>query len=157
VDLARNRSGIVAGERYPQRVRARRGGAGGEHAFERLALRGETPLRLAPPLADAPCGRAQRALLGCQAREAAVRLRDRAFRVAQRIARLAPRAFLLLELRRDRVDAVAQLRQLFFAGIRLRAAGGERNGQAEQPDQTFALPCAATAAMRFSISAGSPR
>jgi hypothetical protein len=85
-------------------------------------LRGETALRLAPALADPVRRGAQRALLGLQGGEAAVRLRDGALRVAQRVARLAPCAFLLLQLLRDGVDARAQLRQLRFPRLRLRAA-----------------------------------
>jgi hypothetical protein len=155
VDLARNRRRIVAGERHPQRVGPWGRGAGGEHALESLALRGETALRLAPALADAARRRAQRALLGLQGGEAAVRLRDGALRVAQRVARLAPCAFLLLQLLRDGVDARAQPRQLLLPRLRLRAADQEE--EEERTNQALALPCAATAAMRFSISAGSPR
>jgi hypothetical protein len=125
VNLARDRGGIVAGERHPQRVGPRRGGACGEHALDRFALRREAALRLPPALAKASRGCAQRALLRLQRSEATVRLRDGALRVAQRVARLAPRAFLLLELLRDGVDPRAQLRQLRVPRLRLRAADQE--------------------------------
>ena len=125
MDLARDRRGIVAGERHAQRIGPRRCGARGEHALERLALRGETALRLAPTLADASRGCAQRAFLGLQRGEAAVGLRDGTLRVTQRVARLAPSAFLLFELLRDGVDPRAQLRQLLIPRLRLRAANQE--------------------------------
>jgi hypothetical protein len=155
VQLARDRGGIVAGKRHPQRFgrgcrRARR-----EHALERPALRGEPLLRLAAALADARRRRAQRALLGLQRREAAVGLRDGALGVAQCVARLAPRAFLCLQFFRQRVDARAQPGQLLLPRLRLRDA--DQQYEEKKSNQVLALPCAATAAMRFSISAGSPR
>jgi hypothetical protein len=154
VELARNGGGIVAGKRHPQRLGRRRGGAGDQHALQRRALRGEPLLRLAPALGDAQRRDAQAALLGGEAGEAPVGLRDGALRVPQRVARLAARAFLRLQLLRQRVDARAQLRQFLLPRLRLRDADQEKK---ERKNQTFALPCAATAAMRFWISAGSPR
>jgi hypothetical protein len=118
-------------------------------------LGGKAALRFAPALADAASRCAQRAFFCLQRGKAAVGLRDGAFRVAQRVARFAPHAFLLLELRRHGVDARAQLRQLLLPRLRLRAADQEQ--EEKKTNQVLALPCAATAAMRFSISAGSPR
>ncbi|HUQ25728.1 MAG TPA: hypothetical protein VM140_08665 [Burkholderiales bacterium] len=161
MQLARDRRGIVAGKRHSQRFRRRRGGARREHALQGAALCGEPFLRLAAALADARRRRAQGALLGLQRREAAVRLRDGALGVAQRVARFAPRAFLFLQLFRQRVDARAQPRQLLLPRLRLRDADqeseAERWRERGKTAQVLALPCAATAAMRFSISAGSPR
>jgi hypothetical protein len=113
-------------------------------------LRNEPLLLLAPSLGDALRRGAQRALFGGEPREAAVGLRDGALRVAQRVARLAPRTFFRFQFFRERVDARAQLRQLLLPRLRLRDADQQKkNGK----NQTLALPCAATAAMRFSISA----
>jgi len=154
-ELARDGRRVVAGQRHAQRLGRGRRGARDEHALERGALRRESALRLAPPLADARRGSAQRALLGLQRREPPVGLRDRSLRVAQRVARLAPRAFLFLQLLGQRVNARAQPRQLLFPRLRLRAA--HQNEEQEKTNQALALPCAATAAMRFSISAWSPR
>jgi len=123
--MARDRRRIVAGKRHPQRVGRRRRGASGEHALERGALRGQPLLLLAAALADALRRGAQRALLGGEPREAAVRLRDGALGVAQRVARLAARAFLRFQLLGQRVDARAQLRKLLFPRLRLRDADQE--------------------------------
>jgi hypothetical protein len=109
---------------------------------------------LSPPLGDALRRIAQGALFGGEPRQPAIGLRDGALRVAQRVARLAARAFLGLQFPGERVDARAQLGKLLFPRLRLRDADQEEEGG---KNQVFALPCAATAAMRFSISAGSPR
>jgi hypothetical protein len=118
-------------------------------------LRREPFLRLAPALGEAALRGAQRALFGLQLRQPPVRLRDSALRVAQPIARFAPRALLLLDFFRQRVDARAKLCQFLLPRLRLRDA--DQQQEKERADQTLALPCAATAAMRFAISAGSPR
>jgi hypothetical protein len=154
VQLARNGGRIVAGERHSQHLGRGGHGARGEHALERGALCDEPLLLLAPALGDALRRRLQRALFGGKPRQASIGLRDGALRVAQRVARLAARAFLRFQLLREGVDARAQLRQLLLSRLRLRDADQqEKSGK----DQTFALPCASTAAMRFSISAASPR
>jgi len=86
-----------------------------QHARDGIpALRGGA-LQGGAPLCDAARFAAQRALLGLQARERAVRLRYRALGVLQRVARLAAAFFLFLDLPRDRLYAAAQGAEVSFA------------------------------------------
>jgi hypothetical protein len=100
---------------------------------------------------------AQLARFGAEARERAVRIRDRAFGIAQRIARLAGGGLLLFKLAGDGVDAPAQRFQIFFLSCAPRRPGDQPEQQKNNAFQTFAFPCAATEATRRATSAGSPR
>jgi hypothetical protein len=131
--------------------------ARGQHATDcRLAL-GERALQRLAALGKGGGLGAHLPALRLERGERAIRLRDGALRVAQRVARLLARLFLLLQLPRQRPDALAQGGKVFF--FRGVGCGYRREGEQEDqnPIQALAFPWADTAAMRFSISAGSPR
>ena len=109
------------------------------------------------PLGEARRLDAQRAALGLQGGERAIRLRNRAFRVAQRVARLTPLAFLRVELAAQALDAPAQLGEIALARRRLGGDGRAGDEDDERAGQTLALPWAETAATRRSTSAASPK
>jgi len=94
MQLPRDRSRIPAGERHAHGVGSACGGARGEHALERGAPLGELALGAAAALGDASGVGAQAARLGLQRDQGAVRIRDGALGIAQRVARFAPRLFL---------------------------------------------------------------
>jgi hypothetical protein len=82
--------------------------ARGKHAAGRRLPRGERALEGSAALGEG-CGLgAQPEALGLQRGERAVRLRDRALRIAQGVARLLAGFFLFLQLLRERPDARAQ-------------------------------------------------
>jgi hypothetical protein len=97
------------------------------------------------------------ARFAAEARERAVRVRDRALGIAQRIARLAGGGLLPFQLASDGVDAPAQRFEILF----LTGAPGRDRSPGEKQEnetlQTFAFPCAATEAARRAISSASPR
>jgi hypothetical protein len=95
--------------------------------------------------------------LGAETRERPVGVRDRALRIAQRIARLAGGGLFPFELARDGVDAPAQRSEVFFLTRTPRRPGDQPEQQKSNAFQTFAFPCAATEATRRATSAGSPR
>jgi hypothetical protein len=109
------------------------------------------------PLGDTAGLGAHLARFGGEKRQRSIGGRNRALGLAQRVARLALRAFLFLEVPVERVDAAAQRLQVFF----LRRCPGCARGQARQEkrdaDQAFTFPCAATEATRRATSSGSPR
>ncbi len=149
--------GIVARQGDAQRIgrAARRGGD--QHAldgrFSPRNLRGQgIALR-----GDARRLRAHALRFFAQLDERVVRRGDGALGCAQRVARFALRAFLLLQLAVERVDAPAQRLEVLFLGRAVGAAGGQRRRQEEEPAQTLTFPCAATEAVRRATSSGSPR
>jgi hypothetical protein len=130
--------------------------ARGKHADDSRLPRGERALEGGAALGQGGGLAAQPAALGLQRGEGAVRLRDRALRIAQGVARLLAGCFLFLQLLRERADARAQGGKiLFLRGMRRQRGDGE--GEQDRPLQARAFPCADTAAMRFSISDASPR
>jgi hypothetical protein len=154
---ARDRSRVLAGERDAQAVGRAAGMAREQHALDRRLALGERRLERAPAFGVARRFAAQRALLGAERREAAIRLGDGALGGAQRVARFLARFFLFLELLVQRVDLCPQRLQVcFFCG------GKGIEGEEEKRDdrdlsQAFAFPWLATAAVRCATSAGSPR
>src|SRR5437763_999057 len=100
---------------------------------------------------------AKRAALCLQGGERAICLRNSAFRVAQRVARLTPLAFLRVELAAQALDAPAQLGEIALARRRLGGDGRAGDEDDECAAQTLALPWAETAARRRSSSAASPK
>jgi hypothetical protein len=117
-----------------------------ERALERVAALGESRRLGAQP----PC-------LDAQRREGPIGVGNGALGVAQRIARLAPRGFLVLQLLGKGFDAGAQGLQLFILRCGLCRERREAQGENKSADQTLALPCAETAAMRRATSWASPR
>jgi hypothetical protein len=97
MQLPRDRRRILAGERDAHGVGSARGGARREHALERGAPLGEQALGAAAALGDTSGVGAQRPRLALQRGEGAVRIRDGALGIAQRVARFAPGLFLGLE------------------------------------------------------------
>jgi hypothetical protein len=157
VHRARHRGRIVAGQRHPQVVRRAGGVAGEQHALERrLALAKARFERLAL-LGEAGGFGAQAPALRLEPGERAVGLRDRALGGAQRVARFLARAFLFLELARERVDAAAQRLEILLARLAERIDEKEREERGEGALQALAFPWLATAARRRESSAGSPR
>lgn len=167
---ARGLGGILARERDAQggrraagkiRDRARR-----EQAPERglLPVEGQFPgLALGRELRDR---RARVARVRFQLRERAPGLGDRGFGGAQRLARLAPAGFPLLQLAAQRGELLAQGGEVLLPTLprRRRPRRGrsrqQRGGQCRDEEgapQAFALPWAETAAMRRATSSGSPR
>jgi hypothetical protein len=148
---------VVAGQRHPQVVGGAGGVAGEQHALERRLPLAEARLeRLALPGEAGGLG-TQAASVGLQPGERAVGLRDRALGGAQRVARFLARAFLFLELARERVDAAAQRLQILLARLAERVDEKEREERGEGALQALAFPWLATAARRRESSAGSPR
>jgi hypothetical protein len=131
--------------------------AGEEHALDRGALRGEPALEF-----GAPCGDARRfgrdlLAFGLQRGKRAVRLGDGALGSPQRVARFLAGFLLVAQLPVERFDARPQGFQVI---VLARSESIDRNyGDQESASfcQAFAFPWLATAAMRFSTSAGSPR
>jgi hypothetical protein len=97
MQLPRDRRRISAGECDAHGVGSACGGARAEHALERSTALGEQALGAAAALGDASGVGAQRARLGLQRGEGAVRIRDGALGIAQRVACFAPGLFLGLE------------------------------------------------------------
>jgi hypothetical protein len=138
-------------------VYAAGGVARGEHPSKRGLLAREARLEGLLPARQPRQLRLRRAALGLQVAQRAVGVRDRALGVAQRVARLAPIGFLLVEPGLERLDARAQrLQVLLAAGLRSGACG-EGDAEEDCPDQGLALPCAETAATRRATSSASPR
>jgi hypothetical protein len=157
VEVARRRGGIVPRERHTQRFRGTCGVTRHEHSRDRLLALGERALE-APALGGEIAGLgAHLGDLGFDALERAVRLRDGALGIAQRVARFPPGLFLALEIAAERLDAAAQRLQVLF----FRRGGSGRGPQAERKKkdgpQALTFPCADTAATRRATSAGSPR
>ncbi len=148
---------IVAGEHRAQRLRGGERLARQQHALYRGLALGERALEELAPLRKLRDLHLELSAFQLQRGQRAIGVRDRALRVAQRIARFAALGFLPVELARERFDAAAQRAQCLLARRRLRGEG--RGGQREQERarQTFALPCAETAATRRATSAASPR
>jgi hypothetical protein len=147
---------MLARQRNAQRVGRAAGVARGKHAADRRLPRGERALERPAALGERGGLPAQLAALGLQRGERAVRLRDRALRVAQGVARLLAGFFRLVQLLCERPDARAQGCEIvFLRGVSRQCR--ERNGEEQSPLQARAFPCADTSAMRLSISAGSPR
>jgi hypothetical protein len=101
--------------------------------------------------------RAKLLALGFERSEGAVRLRDGALGFAQRVAGFAALGFLGVELFLDRGDAAAERFQVLLARCRVRGERRAGKRERDRADQTLALPCAETAAMRLAISSWSPR
>jgi hypothetical protein len=78
-----------------------------EHSGHRLLALGEAAFEPPPLRGDGAGLGAHRARLRRQLAQPPVRSRDGALRVAQRVARLAPRFFLALELPAQGLDAAA--------------------------------------------------
>jgi hypothetical protein len=128
-----------------------------QHAADRRLALGRQLLEGAAPLRVARALGAQVPALGLDAGQRAVGLRDGALGVAQGVARFAPGALLALELLLQRLDAPAQRLQVFPPRLRLNGERRAAEDQKKRADQAFALPWAATAAMRRAISSASPR
>jgi hypothetical protein len=101
--------------------------------------------------------RADLAGLGFERPQRAVGLRNGALRVAQRVARLAPRLLLVLELTAERLDAALQRLEIFFFRGRSDGAGPQAERKKKDSPQALTFPCAETAAMRFATSSALPR
>jgi hypothetical protein len=157
IETPAERAGIVARKRGAHEIGRAGRLACHEQPLERPAALGEQPLELAAAPRDARRLGARARAVGGEPRQAAVRFRDRALGIAQRVARLAARGFLRFELALQRLDAAAQLLQLGFARRPDRRGRGEGERQSAEADQTLALPCADTAAVRRATSSASPR
>jgi hypothetical protein len=156
VQAAGKRCRILAREGDAQRLGRAPRLARREHAADRRLALGKRALLRPAALSEGGGLRAHLPALGLKCRERAVRVRDGALGVAQRVARFPARFFLLLQLLRQRPDARPQCRQVFFfRGMSRRC--GEGDGEEENPIQARAFPCADTAEMRFAISSASPR
>jgi hypothetical protein len=155
--MARERRGALARERDPQHVGRARRLARGEQAADRRFLRGEGAFQRGAPACDPRRLVANLARLRLDSGERAGGLRDGALGVAQRVARFAARAFLAIEVALQLPDALAQRFEVGLPRLPLRAGRREAQREQDEADQALAFPCAATAAMRFSISAWSPR
>jgi hypothetical protein len=114
VEVAREAGGVASRERDPQRVRRPARLARGEHALDRRLAGRELAFEHAAALVKARQLGAQGALLGAERGEPAVRFRNRALGLPQRVARLAPRAFLVVKIAAELVDAAAQRAEIFF-------------------------------------------
>jgi hypothetical protein len=128
-----------------------------QHAADRRLALGCQPLEGAAPVGNARRLGAHLPGFGLDAGQRAVGLRDGALGVAQGVARLAPGAFLALELLLQRLDARAQRLQVFAPRLRLNGERRAAEDEKKRADQAFAFPWAATAAMRRAISSASPR
>jgi len=106
--MARERGGALARECHAQHVGRAGLLARGEQAADRRFLPGERALQRGASRRDPRRLLADLARLGLDPGERAVGLRDGALGVAQRIARLAARAFLALEVFLQLLDAGAQ-------------------------------------------------
>jgi hypothetical protein len=149
--------GVASGKRDAQGVRGSGGGRRDQDALDRrFPFRNLTNQQIAL-LADASGLGAHLARLGGEARQRPVGVGDRALGVAQRVARLALRAFLLLQVAVERLDAAAQRFQVFFLGRGHGRAGSESQQKKRDALQAFTFPCAATEATRRATSSGSPR
>ena len=148
---------IVAGKRRTQRVRRGERLARQQYALDRRLTLGERALESLALRRQAGGLDAQLPVLGLQRSEGAVRLRDRALGVAQRIARFAARCLLRLQLGLQRLDAAAQRLQVALVRGRLCRERGAGESERNEARQTLALPCAETAAMRRATSSASPR
>jgi hypothetical protein len=133
------------------------GVARGEHPAKRGLLARETRLERLVPARQPRQLCLRRAALGLQVAQRAVGVRDRALRVAQRVARLALVGFLLAEPGLERLDTRAQRLQVFLAACVRSGTRGEGEAEEQRPDQGLALPCAETAATRRATSPASPR
>jgi hypothetical protein len=131
--------------------------ARGEHPSDRSLPRRSLALHRRAPLRELRALGAQAAALDRGLREGAVCLRDGALRFAQRVARLAAAAFLAIQRLLQRFDPNAQRLEIGLPRLPWRAERREAQRGEEKADQALAFPCAATEAMRFSISAASPR
>jgi hypothetical protein len=148
---------ILSGERGAHDVRSAAGKrARGEQPSKGRALAVQRALQpRAAPLE-------QRNLLAARARlrleraQRAAGVGDRALRIAQRVARFAPVRLAAFQLAAQRLDPRAQCREILFLG-RVRRRRQRENEEEKDRSQALALPCAATAARRFSTSAASPR
>jgi hypothetical protein len=138
-------------------VHAACGVARGEHPAERGLLALEARLERPLPAREARELRLRRAALGFKVAQRAVGVRDRALRVAQSVARLAPVGFLFAESGLERLDARAQRPQVFLAAGERGRARGEGDAEDERPDQGLAFSCTETAATRRATSSASPR
>jgi len=98
-----------------------------EQSPDRVLLPRDFHLKRAAPRIDRGRSLAQGHGLGLECREHAIDFRYRAFRVAQRVARLALRRSLLVQCRFQRRDPRTQLGQVtclgFGLGARLRRIG----------------------------------
>lgn len=163
---ARGLGRILARERDAQRRRRTAGKVGDRARREQAPERGLLPgqgqfprLALRRQLREL---RARAARLGFQLRQRAPGLGNRGFRGAQRLARLAPAGFPLLQFAAQRGELLAQGREVLVPRRRRpgrRCAGQQGRGEdrEEGAPQAFALPWAETAAMRRATSSGSPR
>jgi hypothetical protein len=115
-----------------------------ERSFEPLAL-----------LGDARSFGAQLPRFADQLGERAIGFRNGALRLAQAIARFALLGFLGLYLFLEGLDSLAQALQIARRRLCGECRGGD--GERKRADQTLALPCAETAAMRLATSLASPR
>jgi hypothetical protein len=155
--MAGERGRALARKRDPQHVGRARCLARGEQAADRRFLPGERAFQRGAPACDPRRLVADLARLRLDSGERAVGLRNGALGVAQRVARFAARAFLALEVVLELLDARAQRFEVGLPRLPLRAGRREAKREQDEADQALAFPCAATAAMRFSISAWSPR
>jgi hypothetical protein len=157
MQAALERSRLVARERNTQRVRCAGSLAGAQHALYRGLLLGERSLERGALPGYARRFGAQLSALGFEPRQPAIGLGDRTLGVAQGVARLPARRFLLVELTGKGFDAAAQCLQVLLPVGAVGAQRGRGSDEEGRGSQALAFPCAETAAIRFSISAGSPR
>jgi hypothetical protein len=157
VKAARHGRRVFAGERHAQRVGRAVRLLRGEHAAERLLALGERTFEERAPRADRGGLAADLLSLGLELGERAVRRRNRALGLAQRVARLLADLLLPVELPGERVDAAAKRLQVFLLRGRRCGPGPQRKRKKKDAPQALAFPCAETAAMRLATSAWSPR
>src|SRR5438105_10640376 len=104
MERARYLRRILPRKRHAQRVGRAERLARREHAADRAAALAERALEQPPPLGDGERLGAHAAALGLEGGERTVRLRDRALRIAQRVARLFFGLLLFFQLVGERVD-----------------------------------------------------
>src|SRR3954468_19827629 len=148
---------IIARECGAQHVRAGERLARDQQALDRCLPLGSRALEVLPLLGDRRAVGAQLPALRLQPGQGSIGLRDGALGFAQGVARLLPLRLLRIELTLQRIDASPQRLHFLLARRALRAPGRAGEHEREGADQTLALPCAETAAMRFAISSASPR
>jgi hypothetical protein len=128
-----------------------------QHALHGLLPLGERALEAPALIGDGRGFRADLQGLGFELPQGAVRLRNGALRIAQRVARLPAGLLLALEIAAQRLDAASQRLQIFLLRGRDDGAGPQAERKKKDPPQALTLPWAETAAMRFATSSALPR
>jgi len=154
---ARNCRGILARQRHAQGVGRAARLARSEHAPERRLPLGERALKYAPPLRERRRLGAQRSAFSVEPGEGAVGLRDRALRIAQRVACFIARFLFLFQFLAQRFDAASKRLEVFVPGCCKSGSQPKSQEKEKNAAQALAFPCADTAAMRLATSPASPR